>query len=128
MIGLRGSSSRSGSLIRVDLTPGRLRRLWHTLHLAIAGTAAWVWFGAGGLILILIWWWHRGRSVPLVACFSLEEVRFVRLGIFRIYLGLPGLRRLEIFRDELPAEEFSRLCRLLKANTLQLPVETPPGD
>ena len=49
----------------------------------------------------------------------MDEVRCVQLDPFRIYLGLRGLRRVEVFRDELPSEDYARLRRLLKAHLIE---------
>lgn len=110
--------------IRLELRPGRLRKIKHGLLLVLVGVASWGWFGYSGLIPTLIWWWHRGRPVSATVTFSLEEVKFAQLGPFRVFVGLRGLRRLEVFRDELPLEDYSRLRRLLKARML----EEQPGD
>ncbi len=101
--------------IRLELAPGRLRKIKHGLLLVVVAAASWDWFGLSGLIPALIWWWHRGRPVPITITFFLDEVQFAQLGPFRVFVGLPGLRRLEVFRDELPLEDYSELRRQLKA-------------
>ena len=112
------SSNRYGLPIRLEIAPGRLRKIKHLLLLAIIGVATWGWFGLGGLIPTLIWWWHRGRPEPTTLSFSMEEVRCIQLDSFRVYLGLCGWRRVEVFRDELPQEDYTRLRRLLKAHLM----------
>ena len=113
------SSSRYGLPIRLEIAPGRLRKIKHLLLLALVGFTTWGWFGLSGLIPTLIWWWHRGRPIPTTLCFSMDEVRSVQLDSLRVYLGLRGLRRVEVFRDELPPEDYARLRRLLKAHQME---------
>jgi hypothetical protein len=50
-----------------------------------------------------------------VVAFTERDVRLIRLGRYRIYVELTRSRRVEIFRDELPAESFTALRRRLKA-------------
>ena len=85
------------------------------LLLVLAAAAVSVWFGFDGLVPVVVWWCERGRRCNPVLVFALSEVRFVRLGPLRVYVGLTRLRRLEVFRDEVPAADFARLRRLLKA-------------
>jgi len=113
------SSNRYDLPIRLEIAPGRHRKAKHLLLLALAGAATWGWFGLSGLVPTLIWWWHRGRPVPTSLSFSMDEVRCVQLDPFRVYLGLRGLRRVEVFRDELPREDYARLRRLLKAHLIE---------
>jgi hypothetical protein len=84
------------------------------------------WFGATGLVPLLIWWWHvRPRPSDSPWQFDLDEVRSARFGSWRTLVVLRGRSRLEIFSDELAPVDLARLRRELKARIANEPQTQP---
>jgi hypothetical protein len=97
-----------------ELVTGRLRLARHAL-VAITGAAgAWAWFGAAGLVLVLIWAWHRAPWPGQRTRVIVGRVTSADLGAFRTVAWCGPLERLEIFHDELPPAELAAIRRAFK--------------
>ena len=101
-------------MVRIVVAPGRLRRLEWLLHLAVAMTGGWVWFGNAGAALLGLWVYGWKPRQP-VAVLLPARVRRIKLSRFAV-TAYWGLRSARIYRDELEEEEFARLRRELKAS------------
>ncbi|MCP5181043.1 MAG: hypothetical protein H6993_02495 [Pseudomonadales bacterium] len=96
----------------VVLLRGRSRRRWFALLCAVLAAGAWLWFGACGAALLLLWGeanaprWSRYRlHIPLA---QVCEIRlYPRSLAVRRYDGTVDW----VFADELPAAEFAALRR-----------------
>ena len=113
------SLNASASIIAIELSYGRLRRVYIVGVLLAGVVAGWLWFGNAGAGLFGLWmwsghWqdWHGGsRSLTIV----LDDLRYVRLSAHRVLCVSGILQACEIFSDELEAAEYARLRRELKA-------------
>ena len=109
------SSNGSGTLISLELAPGRLRHLQHALVLVLGLAGTWIWFGITGAIPFALWWLECCRPQRHLVVFSESDIRLVHLSRLRIHVKLSGGRRIEIFRDELSPGSFTALRRRLKS-------------
>jgi hypothetical protein len=99
----------------VDLVTGRLRWYRHLLIAGLGAVAAWAWFGGSGLVPVLLWAWHRQPRPGRVRRVTVGQVTRARLGLLRTVAVDSRGARLEVFRDELPAEHLATLRRSLKS-------------
>ena len=82
---------------------------------ALGALGAWAWFGASGLVPVLLWAWYRcpmpGQGVHQVV----ESITSIRLGPYRTLVVGSRYQRFEIFHDELSRPALAALRRDLKA-------------
>jgi hypothetical protein len=100
--------------LTVEVVTGRLRLVRHVL-VAITGAAgAWVWFGAGGFVLVVIWAWHRAPWPGRRTRVTTGPLSGADLGLFRTTAWSGRREHVEIFHDELPPAELAALRRAFK--------------
>ena len=95
-----------------------MRALQVALFRSLALICGWYWFGASGVVLIGLWLVVEGRGDARLdpgANWSVflesAELQCLYLGDCRLVLRAGSLGRLEVYRDELPAEDWARLRR-----------------
>jgi hypothetical protein len=105
------------NLLRLPRQRGRLRGRRHLVLAVPAALAGWGWLGPEGLVLAMLWWWHRRPEHCRAAEWRIDlgDVRAVRLGRWRVRVLLRGGEALEIFADEVSAGDLARLRRSLIA-------------
>lgn len=93
------------------------RTLWRLLERLLTVAAAGIWFGTTGMGLSVLLIAARSRpvSVPLPESLLTAEVKWVWLGRSRILLRCARQGRLEVYRDELSADQWAALRRALIA-------------
>ena len=97
------------------MVTGRLRWLRHLLVALLGAIAGWLWFGASGLVPMLLWEWHRQPRPGRVRRLMVGTVTAAQLGTFRTVVHGRRHERLEVFHDELSAESLAALRRRVKA-------------
>ncbi len=102
--------------MRLVAEPGRLRRLELAAVVTLAGAAGWMWLGASGLALVLLWA-RTQWPLPALVCHEIgaRRVRVVRLGVVRVSWVEGWCSGGEVFADEIDPAEFAALRRFLKA-------------
>jgi hypothetical protein len=93
---------------------GYLRLARHALVAITGAVGAWAWFGAAGLVPVVIWSWHRlpwpGQCTRII----IGGITRAELGVLHTVAWSGRWQRVEIFRDELPPAEFAAFRRALK--------------
>ena len=93
------------------------RVLWRLLEWLLAVAAAGIWFGntGMGLSVLLIAARSRPASVPPPESLLTAEIQWIWLGRSRILVRCARQGRLEVYRDELNADQWAALRRALIA-------------
>ena len=88
---------------------------WVVRGTALAG--AWIWFGASGLALLVLWWRAAPIQLPRRLTLTAASVRTARIEPLRLDITLSDGERLVVYRDEFSAADWCRLRRELLAGT-----------
>jgi hypothetical protein len=110
------SWTESADTILLEFETGRLRRLEVAGIATLAAAAGWMWLGASGLALVVLWFRARW-PLPDVVRYQLDarRVRLVSLGVVRVRWTEGWFKAGEVFSDEIDPADFAALRRFLKA-------------
>lgn len=100
----------------VAVAPARLRRYYGLLVVAVALFGGWIWFGNAGAALITLWCAARPpwRAEAFLLTSPLPEVSVIEP--WRLVFRDDGAW-IEVFRDEVSAEDWTLLRRQVLAQT-----------
>lgn len=103
-------------MLTVDLRSGRLRLYLHVLLTGLIVLAGWIWFGNAGAALLVLWGKAScPRRQPMTLSIPLAEVCELWLYSMALVVRQWNGQLIWIFRDELPAADYARVRRELKA-------------
>jgi len=90
--------------------PGALRCGYWLLALAVCAGGSWIWFGASGAALILLWAEARRPWRPAPFRMALDPQRIVPLAMdpWRVSVRIDGRYR-EVFSDEVSPAQWAQL-------------------